>query len=527
MSAAPNTNGAPSGSLMWIRKWIRDPFTGLREAGFEGAKTGGLIALAVALIFNPKGQRAGRRLSQRLRAQGTRIVETATNELRDALVIGYGLMELKWVGLAIFGFLIHWLIPYGWWTPVAIFAFGLRLKHKEKAYMIARLPGLMIGSAFYGFVQGAFEDRGDKSGPWQRLSHALRRAGAELPVNNWLFMRKMFNENGYYTVALVINCLPLHALPMLWLFYPLMAFCALYTWEANMTIGNDMTGNGGQVVTAETFDMLVREKQVDGGFKFVVKPSEGRKFRLPFVQTMLRNGAAAIITLVPLVSCGYFAYRLNDADLDGLSNKQERRIYNTQPDRWDSRIKGISDKEAVLDTDSDGVPNIMELAFYKTNPNNADTDGDAILDGDEIKLGLNPHGTGSIIDTPPKEKLFGLSIQRPIAGSGFAIEWGKAQYFLHNLWVSFVRAPGGELISVIISLMFFGILVWGVVFVSRRWPWPLAALATAIPAWILAKVNEAEMYFVLWWALMLVFFLVAKFAIKKVHSHAAAEASGH
>ncbi|GEM_PF-5085962 len=42
------------------------------------------------------------------------------------------------------------------------------------------------------------------------------------------------------------------------------------------------------------------------------------------------------------------------------------------------------------DTDGDNIPDAYESLVFNTDPNLADTDGDMILDGDEIKMGLDP-----------------------------------------------------------------------------------------------------------------------------------------
>ena len=74
-----------------------------------------------------------------------------------------------------------------------------------------------------------------------------------------------------------------------------------------------------------------------------------------------------------------------DYDLDGLSNRDEE-FYGTYP--W------------AEDSDFDGIKDYDEIFVYFTDPNNADTDGDCILDGDEIVIGLDPISatTDGIID---------------------------------------------------------------------------------------------------------------------------------
>ena len=66
---------------------------------------------------------------------------------------------------------------------------------------------------------------------------------------------------------------------------------------------------------------------------------------------------------------------LEDLDLDGLTNKQEKK-YKTNPE--------------MSDTDMDGLEDNYEIATSKTDPLKKDTDSDGLSDSDEIELGLNP-----------------------------------------------------------------------------------------------------------------------------------------
>lgn len=70
-----------------------------------------------------------------------------------------------------------------------------------------------------------------------------------------------------------------------------------------------------------------------------------------------------------------------DQDLDGLLDAEEKK-YGTNPAR--------------VDTDGDGILDKDEIAVYRTNPLKADTDGDKIKDGDEVRRGLNPNGPGKL-----------------------------------------------------------------------------------------------------------------------------------
>lgn len=72
---------------------------------------------------------------------------------------------------------------------------------------------------------------------------------------------------------------------------------------------------------------------------------------------------------------------ISDADLDGLSNEEEKK-FGTNPN--------------LADTDKDGLLDKIELELYKTNPLKADTDGDKFNDGYEVRRGYNPNGPGKL-----------------------------------------------------------------------------------------------------------------------------------
>jgi len=71
---------------------------------------------------------------------------------------------------------------------------------------------------------------------------------------------------------------------------------------------------------------------------------------------------------------------LRDSDNDGMPDPWEVRYMNTQQNIYDPG----------LDLDRDNLTNIEELV-HRTNPDNNDTDGDLLLDGDEVKkYGTDP-----------------------------------------------------------------------------------------------------------------------------------------
>lgn len=51
--------------------------------------------------------------------------------------------------------------------------------------------------------------------------------------------------------------------------------------------------------------------------------------------------------------------------------------------------------QSLSDQDRDGLDSILE-GFFGTNPSKADTDGDGVSDGEEVRHGTNPRGKGSL-----------------------------------------------------------------------------------------------------------------------------------
>ena len=71
------------------------------------------------------------------------------------------------------------------------------------------------------------------------------------------------------------------------------------------------------------------------------------------------------------------------SDNDGLTDYEELMIFGTDPNQNDSDNNGVMDGDE--DFDVDGLTNLQELDIL-TNPLNKDTDGDKLLDGQEIEV---------------------------------------------------------------------------------------------------------------------------------------------
>jgi len=81
-----------------------------------------------------------------------------------------------------------------------------------------------------------------------------------------------------------------------------------------------------------------------------------------------------------------------DPDKDGLTNDQEEML-GTDPKNPDTDGDGLMDGEEIntyqtdakkADSDGDGLSDFDEIKKYSTDPNKSDTDGDGLSDGDEL-----------------------------------------------------------------------------------------------------------------------------------------------
>lgn len=107
---------------------------------------------------------------------------------------------------------------------------------------------------------------------------------------------------------------------------------------------------------------------------------------------------------------------------------------NFMDDRWELQYFGNLNQTAEGDYDGDGVSNLEEFQDSHTNPAAGDSDGDFVLDGDEIAAGSDPNDYTSY---PPRLR----------DASRFLRIWrsfpdhAEIDYFLETSWGAF---PGGE-----------------------------------------------------------------------------------
>ncbi|MEK7498366.1 MAG: hypothetical protein AAB611_00715, partial [Patescibacteria group bacterium] len=78
----------------------------------------------------------------------------------------------------------------------------------------------------------------------------------------------------------------------------------------------------------------------------------------------------------------------DSADTDGDGFKDGDEVKNGYNPNGTGKLP-------LIDKDKDGLLDAQEV-YYGTDSNNSDTDGDGYKDGDEVKNGYNPNGDGKL-----------------------------------------------------------------------------------------------------------------------------------
>ncbi|MBE0645767.1 MAG: hypothetical protein IH600_16930 [Bacteroidetes bacterium] len=113
----------------------------------------------------------------------------------------------------------------------------------------------------------------------------------------------------------------------------------------------------------------------------------------------LRAGDWADVYLTTGIGITYsFPEPDGDRDYDGLSNREERNLYKSDPDNPDTDGDGLRDGEELAigtsplfaDTDNDGLSDGEEVRHWGTDPLRKDSDSDGLADLEETVTGTNP-----------------------------------------------------------------------------------------------------------------------------------------
>ncbi|MBY8999730.1 MAG: hypothetical protein KGD64_02340 [Candidatus Heimdallarchaeota archaeon] len=120
---------------------------------------------------------------------------------------------------------------------------------------------------------------------------------------------------------------------------------------------------------------------------------------------------------------------LQDYDEDNLSNLDERS-WGCEPDNPDTDGDTLLDgdevkryftnplmSDAEADYDGDGLTNVEEVDIHESDPSNPDSDGDGYDDGMEVENGSDPNDENSIPTDKSSFYLLGLIIVVPLLGS--------------------------------------------------------------------------------------------------------------
>lgn len=174
-----------------------------------------------------------------------------------------------------------------------------------------------------------------------------------------------------------------------------------YSVDGNQVVMSYITNMVNRVRTWEVLSVddtgraVVLESSIYGydyNYDGVISSDESGYFIAPRINTL---------DLIDLSDWSQPWNELPDSDMDGLNDYQESD-YGTDMYNSDSDFDGILDgdevrvglnpidaNDALADYDNDGLTNAQEV-MYGTDINNSDSDGDGLSDGDEIRFGLNP-----------------------------------------------------------------------------------------------------------------------------------------
>ncbi len=114
------------------------------------------------------------------------------------------------------------------------------------------------------------------------------------------------------------------------------------------------------------------------------------------------TGVYLTITLIVFTLVNYEAIKIQLADAKAGAVSEETDLSGDSDadgmaDWWEAKygLDFTDPKDSRLDPDNDGAPNSLEVQF-NTDPFNPDSDNDGYFDGEEVRTGNNPNGTGRI-----------------------------------------------------------------------------------------------------------------------------------
>jgi len=134
-------------------------------------------------------------------------------------------------------------------------------------------------------------------------------------------------------------------------------------------------GNGGITLPLKPLQTNnVDDQEIEPVDDITVEPEQEQAEIQPVViSTSTEIATSADLEVMPIV----------DTDGDGLTDEEED-TYGTNANAMDSDLDGLFDRE--------------ELKIYLTDPLDFDTDGDGFEDGQEVRSGYDPKGPGKLIN---------------------------------------------------------------------------------------------------------------------------------
>ncbi|MGN1090516.1 MAG: hypothetical protein ACI4Q6_08965, partial [Huintestinicola sp.] len=158
----------------------------------------------------------------------------------------------------------------------------------------------------------------------------------------------------------------------------------------------------------------IKRKEAEGAAKAALKNAMSAKYYNKSLNSMASARALVVcivVLVIAYVGAHLYVNGLNNdyyTELDRKLTNQNRVISTSSVEYSVPEVSPFSEEDKLrnnltlflVDSDKDGLTDKYELEVSGTNPKNADSDGDGVMDGPEVRAGLDPLNPKTDGETP-------------------------------------------------------------------------------------------------------------------------------